>query len=303
MEGGLNIPSHRRCSVPSQYDPIKELPGSSLERKRKKLVKVGGVEIEIDSIFTQANYSNDLSTMTERASKIDIPARGDSKRIDLPQISDSAALMSDLNDRGIRYETQRVDPASLIPTQSEFNEDRVLSIMKNPTSTPIVISRDDFIVDGHHRWLASYNAGSPRIEAIVINLNIDGCMKFLEGKPYVQNKSIKEAFSTNIILKIMSNFKSIKKALETASKIYKSDLRDKDLQIAKIARMHGIPPKEFMDLVVSRMTEEELSTFCSAMISEEKVPNVKIRLPGENKSGVFVESEDAVLITFTEKNK
>ena len=48
----------------------------------------------------------------------------------------------------------------LIPTQKEINEDKALKIMekmlkqKFSKKNPIVISKDNYILDGHHRWAA-----------------------------------------------------------------------------------------------------------------------------------------------------
>lgn len=291
----------------NQYDLVKQLPPSKLRSKRRIIPKIGGGSYEYDSNYTTANYPGDLNTSVAeefRAPRIEIPAVGEHERIDLPQIQDCEAMMTDLSDRGIRVTRERVDINSLVPTQSEFNEEKVLKIMENPTTAPIVVSRDDFIVDGHHRWLASYNAGSKMIEAIVINLNIRGCLDFLEGKPYVANKSIRESFKVNLVLRLLANFKSVKEALEQGKKLYSSNLKDKDLQIARIARMHGIPPKDFMDLIVAKMNEDELSRFLETVISEEAETNKPFRVPGESQSAIFVESSgEKFLITYTEKNK
>lgn len=52
----------------------------------------------------------------------------------------------------------KVAPKHLKATQSEFNLDKVQSIMDTDKEyKPALISKDFYILDGHHRWLADYN--------------------------------------------------------------------------------------------------------------------------------------------------
>lgn len=88
------------------------------------------------------------------------------KREDMPQIVsgklDDFKLF--LQDNGIKYHTENIYARNLKPTQKEFNTDKVENILNTPQPAnkwhdenyPIIISSDNYVLDGHHRWLASY---------------------------------------------------------------------------------------------------------------------------------------------------
>jgi hypothetical protein len=63
-----------------------------------------------------------------------------------------------LEAEGISHQYTRIAPIHVKATQGEFNLDKVRAIInKKPVSNPVIVSRDNFILDGHHRWLADYN--------------------------------------------------------------------------------------------------------------------------------------------------
>jgi hypothetical protein len=77
-------------------------------------------------------------------------------RIDMPQIhfADVPAFEAFLHEHGIETSEEDVPTASLKPTQNELNDDALTHI------TPAVfqqkhtqVSSDNYIFDGHHRWL------------------------------------------------------------------------------------------------------------------------------------------------------
>ena len=75
--------------------------------------------------------------------------------------------------------TRQVKITDLIPSQSELNHDK-LKIMKNKTELhyiPIVISNDNFIIDGHYRWKINQNNNKEFITAIIINTTINKFLK------------------------------------------------------------------------------------------------------------------------------
>lgn len=105
------------------------------------------------------------------------------KEIQVPKIgmTFSRALMpqigkdfkSNLSKNGIEYEQVKVDPSDLRSTQSEFDMEKVKSMMIGPTQTEsdIIISNDDYILDGHHRWLAAFNRNK-KMTVLKVNLPI-----------------------------------------------------------------------------------------------------------------------------------
>jgi ParB-like chromosome segregation protein Spo0J len=79
----------------------------------------------------------------------------------LPQIDKDELenYLEYLESYNIPFEIDFQPVASLNSTQSEVDTEKVKSIMKDDESfnTPIIVSKDDYILDGHHRALAAFN--------------------------------------------------------------------------------------------------------------------------------------------------
>ena len=53
-----------------------------------------------------------------------------------------------------------VKTAELKPTQSQFNPEKISNMNSVAKSMPILVSKDNYVLDGHHRWLANhYDSG------------------------------------------------------------------------------------------------------------------------------------------------
>lgn len=116
------------------------------------------------------------------------------RRYGMPQISDFEAFMADLEKAGIAVITISIPAGELIPTQGEFNEMKVRGMIDADKwqSKPIITSDDDYILDGHHRWLAAAQLKKP-IKCRVVDMKIEALLKFVKGKPYVKTKKLHEA--------------------------------------------------------------------------------------------------------------
>jgi len=90
------------------------------------------------------------------------------KRADMPQVHRDhyPELIQYLADHGNTFTKQEVHATELKPVQSEFSDEGVRKMMKTggrPSDSkgkdkkPLIVSADNYIVDGHHRWLAAYN--------------------------------------------------------------------------------------------------------------------------------------------------
>lgn len=85
-------------------------------------------------------------------------------RADMPQIPSDARpqFLSDLKERGITVEKEKVDPETLKPIQKEISGARVGAIYEKfkedggiPKEQRILVSKDNYVIDGHHTWAAS----------------------------------------------------------------------------------------------------------------------------------------------------
>lgn len=117
------------------------------------------------------------------------------RRLSMPQIETNQFLQDIENNPDVGYTKDVVDTDMLVPTQSQFNDDKVKSIVMGLRSggeqKPIIVSNDNFVIDGHHRWAAHNNIGL-QIPVIRVGMNASDLLEYLKGKDYVQNKSINE---------------------------------------------------------------------------------------------------------------
>lgn len=77
----------------------------------------------------------------------------------MPQISseDVPEFLTWLQHQGIDWKSEAIPARQLNPTQKEFNPEKVQGMLGEPEASlakPILVSRDDYIFDGHHRWAA-----------------------------------------------------------------------------------------------------------------------------------------------------
>jgi hypothetical protein len=117
------------------------------------------------------------------------------KRIDMPQIHANCheEFKNDLKINNIDYQRHDMFCSDLSPTQSEFNMDKVQSFKdamskRNYIDEPILVSNDNFIVDGHHRWKAKDQ--DDIIPVNKVDLNFNDLYDFLQNKPYVFRRKI-----------------------------------------------------------------------------------------------------------------
>lgn len=109
----------------------------------------------------------------------------------MPQIAhdEQSDVIALLNQEGIKTERVQLDPSQIKHSQSKVNKEKVRSIIKdirNGKSLPrIFISEDNFIIDGHHRWIAykllklpikCIRIGLPQKEAIIKFKQIEGIL-------------------------------------------------------------------------------------------------------------------------------
>lgn len=118
-------------------------------------------------------------------------------RMQMPQITKPLyrEFTNDLELNGHSIRSDNIKVSLLNPTQSEFNQDKINSIKtkmkdKDHKIEPIIISKDNKIVDGHHRWAAMHR--DSKIPVTQINMKFDDLYKFLQNKAYVVNNTVNQ---------------------------------------------------------------------------------------------------------------
>jgi hypothetical protein len=133
---------------------------------------------------------------------LDIP------RDKMPQIDSVQKFKEYLKENDIDFERIKIPAKDLTPTQSQLETDKADNIWaeylkkKNETSNPlsgeIVVSKDKYILDGHHRWFAvKRNNENMRLNCLMLGDNAKEalkCMREYEGVSYrdVKDKAVSE---------------------------------------------------------------------------------------------------------------
>jgi hypothetical protein len=89
----------------------------------------------------------------------------------MPQIDSIENFLKHLDQQIIAHRQVKVDPRDLKSTQSEFNMDKVNQMPSRKGPSGVIISNDNYILDGHHRWLAHHRDGAD-ISVIQVDLPI-----------------------------------------------------------------------------------------------------------------------------------
>ena len=90
------------------------------------------------------------------------------------------AFLKFLRDEGVKVKEEKVPAASLKASQAELKSDKVAGIMdaKKWDSGVVYVSKDNYVIDGHHRWAAAVGAdakdglGDLDIKVVRIDMNI-----------------------------------------------------------------------------------------------------------------------------------
>lgn len=118
------------------------------------------------------------------------------QRRSLPQI-DVKALLKDPDFLVTNRDMQTKD---LIPTQKHFNDEKVNGMISDHNDGKmagkkfdgVIISKDGYIIDGHHRALAAHNT-TGEVGCLQIDDNVEEALDKLDGKDYVVKKKLMES--------------------------------------------------------------------------------------------------------------
>lgn len=85
-------------------------------------------------------------------------------RAEMPQI-ESKHIGDFLLQNNVPNVIQYADTNTLYPTQSQFNPEKITNMSESAKMKPILVSADNYVLDGHHRWLANHY--SKRKQAVI----------------------------------------------------------------------------------------------------------------------------------------
>lgn len=152
---------------------------------------------EDESGAGESSGEGDQGTQTNTTDNIAIPAYPLLyTRFVMPQIPKEmkGMMKDDLKLNGFNIKNKKVKCDSLTPMQSDFNDSKINAISNDIrtgkyVSEPILVSSDNKIVDGHHRWKAMSN-NNKEIETEIVDMTFDDLFKFFDNKPYVIKRDV-----------------------------------------------------------------------------------------------------------------
>jgi len=129
----------------------------------------------------------------------------------MPQIKyeDRDEFFEFVRSKGVSIEKKTlVDPKKLKATQKNFNREKIAGMMNNKemiaANRPIIISLDDYVLDGHHTWLAFYNIGK-EINTIRIKISIDELLVLSKNFSKTFTKTINEEVNDDRQITVKEN--------------------------------------------------------------------------------------------------
>jgi len=178
-----------------------ETEKDSYNGKRDQLAKFKKLENRLVEKYMYSKYSN-LIWKTKNVNEDLVrhfPTSLGVKREHMPQISSN-----DIHNYIEYLRTHNIDvKGSMIPiskvkmTQKDLNLDKVnhlLTTSINSLSKPVIISKDNYILDGHHRVVALYNIDNNfKLHTIKVNTPIRNLLTITKEYPNVFYKKITES--------------------------------------------------------------------------------------------------------------
>jgi hypothetical protein len=122
-------------------------------------------------------------------------------RKNMPQIKSNHVpeFMKWLKTFGVSMITKSVAIKTLKMTQKEVSMDKILGMINDAPeeslSKPIILSSDNYILDGHHRFVALYNKNKNiKLTVYQVNVKIDALLELAHKFP----KAIKQGINENV---------------------------------------------------------------------------------------------------------
>ena len=151
------------------------------------------LEKELIDIITGKKFESKVDEL-----KIEKPDSKDTKgikRAEMPQVAtkDYPEFIEYLKDNGNKNKKVTMPAKALKATQGEFSDagvERQLAKMQAGTpKKPVIASDDNYIIDGHHRWLVAWNTASS-VEVFKVNMDADELLKLVKAFPKTTYKDI-----------------------------------------------------------------------------------------------------------------
>jgi hypothetical protein len=118
-------------------------------------------------------------------------------RRNMPQIKKKHLedYMDWIKEKDVKISETKILAKDLKPTQKDFNIKKVKQFMdsKDKLDKPLLVSKDNYIIDGHHKWLANLNLDdNKKLKVIQVDLTAKQLLKETMDFDKVKYKDVKD---------------------------------------------------------------------------------------------------------------
>jgi len=172
--------------------------------------------VELEELAKHGNYFKNLGVL----------------RRDMPQIKsgDLRDYLKWLGEQGISHKGEKIPISKLELTQKDIDPKKVDSLQSAPEkvlSKPIIVSKDGFVLDGHHRIVALYNLKPNfKIPAVRVDTPMIQLLGLTKDYPKVSYKEVNETLTLTeathkLKINIPANIKKLQKMFKKSGfKLY-----------------------------------------------------------------------------------
>jgi len=193
------------------------------------------------------------------------------KRNQMPQVAtkDYPEFLDYLKDNGATFTKDTVPADSLKAIQGEFSDQGVEKALRlSKIEKPIIASSDNYIIDGHHRWLAALNTG---VDVNIFRVDIPGkqLLQLVKDFPKTTYKDIYTEAKVKEGAEI---------TMWTNPEYQGSDVDDEyyNKQPAKIIDVNKLTPFEPADKMDDEISAANMGKLVKAIQAGEKINPVVI---------------------------
>ena len=191
------------CS--SKVEEISAMSGGAVEGAASTATK----KKEPYDVWSQSDFTKELikELNDEGSDVIELDHGLGLTRAELPQIksSDVPEFIEWLESQDIGIDRTTMDPKHLTPIQKEINLEKVAGMVSAKgldslaKEKPVMVSGDDHLIDGHHRWYALIENDYPEVSIVQIGMGIDQLIPIIKDWGKTSYKSITKERETKSI--------------------------------------------------------------------------------------------------------
>lgn len=171
LDEGKHIVLRQEDEVATLLDKMKEIVDDARERGEKKVYDLCKISVPGTNLFCAESKNVPRNLMPQLGGKPEPGSKGDT----LPKneeggIDITPQFLAYLDQRGIKYHEEEKLASHLRASQNQLEGGKVAGIADaietgkfKPPSNPIIVTSDNYVLDGHHRW-AGYVGANFMIE-------------------------------------------------------------------------------------------------------------------------------------------